>query len=186
MLGYAIFTQKIMKRYMELQAGWGGSMVEAATSVVDSGCQTDENRVDVRSRESGRVSRELTNLAKWDDETTASEPVDEPVVDDRMAAFRNESKQWDATLTKPKRRGERSKSPKTRRDKSPKSERRKKKKEHWSSDLSQISVQDHKALIAACEMVQKHWRGVRAQRVWVEMLEKAMDAEVDLDGLDLG
>jgi len=33
--------------------------------------------------------------------------------------------------------------------------------------------------------VQKHWRGVRSKRIWIEMLEKMMDQEVDLSGLDL-
>jgi hypothetical protein len=56
---------------------------------------------------------------------------------------------------------------------------------HWTTNAATLTMAEHEALIKACCMVQKHWRGVRAHRLWVGMLEKAADAEVDLSGLDL-
>ena len=100
----------------------------------------------------------------------------------RIDAFRSESNQLNVLVPgqegrRKKKRGHRERREENSREEKKMAEKRK----HSVVD----EVEEHQRLIRAVEMVQKHWRGVRSKRIWVDMLEKMMDAEVDLSGLDL-
>jgi len=122
----------------------------------------------------------------------------------QIKMFRQESMQWDS-IAAAKRKG-RGKSPQRgaekgdgerERERKERRERRMEKKRGASKSTTSFALRtttasdaltglEHRRLVEACCMVQKHWRGVRSMRAWTEMLEKVAEQEIDLSGLDLG
>ncbi|GMI47652.1 hypothetical protein TrCOL_g5432 [Triparma columacea] len=103
----------------------------------------------------------------------------------RIDAFRNESSQLNLLVPGHKGGGKRRKKKGHRERHTEPKEGREEKKIEGRRHSVVDEMEGHQKLIQAVEMVQKHWRGVRSKRIWVDMLEKMMDAEVDLSGLDL-